>query len=96
MALFLVAVAGCWNLTGTIICTRTAAFSRGHAIIDVQPGMWHYCSFPLPSLTRSATQLWSVALARGGGATGAEVDTPRVPARKPGMTGWGLAVRVTK
>ena len=29
-----------------------------------------------------------------GVATAAEVDTPRVPARKPGMTGWGLAVRI--
>ena len=45
--------------------------------------------FPLPSLTRSATRLWSEALTRGGGATAAEAGTPRVPARKPGLTGNG-------
>ena len=32
----------------------------------------------------------------GGGATTAEADTPRVPALRPGMAGWGHAVRVTK
>ena len=42
--------------------------------------------FPLPSQTRSATRSWSAALTRGGGATAAEADTPRVPALRPGMT----------
>ena len=45
--------------------------------------------FPLPSRTRSAMRSWSEALTRGGGATAAADDTPRVPARKPGLTGKG-------